>query len=468
MSASASTLACAGCGASLPFDSAEPYACPARGVGDVDHVVGRTLDPARVRFPLEGGDPNPFVRYRELSHGYQLARARGMTDAAYVDVARALDAAVAKVWGTGFVETPLARHAALDERVGALMPGGVWVKDETQNVAGSHKARHLMGIALFVEVTERVGLAKVGAERPLAIASCGNAALAAAVVARAWNRRLDVFIPPDANPRVVAKLESLGARIAICQRTESSPPGDPCYHGFRKAIDAGAVPFCCQGPDNGLTIDGGATLGYELVSQLAESGVVLDRLFVQVGGGALASACVRAFQDAEALGVHVRLPRLHAVQTLGAYPLSRAYSRIAARIASRLGLDPEHDGVERALKLRGAASSILTAELAWAAAHRSELMWPWEHEPKSVAHGILDDETYDWLAIVRGMLESGGHPVVVDEPTLVEANELGRDATGIDVDETGTSGFAGLLELTKRGVLAKTERCGVLFSGVRR
>jgi threonine synthase len=468
MTIPASTLACAGCGASLPSDSAEPFACPARGTGDVDHVVGRTLDPSRVRFPLEDAEPNPFVRYRALSHGYQLAMARGMSDAAYVDLVRALDAEVAKAWGTGFVETPLGRHPALDERVGAVMPGGVWVKDETRNVSGSHKARHLMGIALFVEVTERTGLAKAGAERPLAIASCGNAALAAAVVARAWNRRLDVFIPPDANPRVVAKLESLGARIAICKRTDATPPGDPCYHGFRDAIAKGAVPFCCQGPDNGLTIDGGATIGYELVSQLAASGVVLDRLFVQVGGGALASAVVSAFRDAEALGVPVRLPRLHAVQTLGAYPLSRAYGRLAARIAKRLGLDPERDGVERALKLRGAAAPVLAEELAWAATHRSELMWPWEEEPKSVAHGILDDETYDWLAIVRGMLEGGGHPVVVDEATLVDANALGRDATGIDADETGTSGFAGLVDLAKRGVVATTERCGVIFSGVRR
>ena len=42
--------------------------------------------------------------------------------------------------------------------------------------------------------------------------------------------------------------------------------------------------------------------------------------------------------------------------------------------------------------------------LAWAARHRSAFMWPWETEPHSVADGILDDETYDWLAVVRGML----------------------------------------------------------------
>ena len=56
--------------------------------------------------------------------------------------------------------------------------------------------------------------------------------------------------------------------------------------------------------------------------------------------------------------------------------------------------------------------------LAYAAHHRSEFMWPWEHEPHSIAHGILDDETYDWLAVVEGMLATGGGPLVVGEETL--------------------------------------------------
>ena len=32
-------------------------------------------------------------------------------------------------------------------------------------------------------------------------------------------------------------------------------PGDPCYAAFRGLVADGAVPFCCQGPDNGLTVD---------------------------------------------------------------------------------------------------------------------------------------------------------------------------------------------------------------------
>lgn len=461
-----STLACQGCGAELAADSPAIYRCPNAGRDAGDHVVGRTLDPSQLRFP-EDGAANPFERYRTLTHAYSLARSRGMSDDEFVALVRELDDAVRAVDGRGFVVTPFARSAGLSDAVRLAEPGGVWIKDETGNVSGSHKGRHLMGLAILGEVQSRLGILPAAGAR-LAIASCGNAALAAAVIARAWKRPLDVFIPPDANARVVAALEGHGASVHVCARTEGVP-GDPCYHAFRDAVARGALPFCCQGSDNGLTVEGGETLGWELVSDLVASGRVLDRLFVQVGGGALASACVQAFGDAARLGVAVTLPKIHAVQTSGGFPLRRAWERVSACIVSRLGIDGPGDEAAVAERIRAhAGSPEVEAELAYAATHRAEFMWPWETEPKSVAHGILDDETYDWLAIVRGMIESGGYPIVVGEERLLEANALGRERTRIDVDPTGSSGLAGLLELAAIGELRASESVAVLFTGARR
>ncbi len=138
------------------------------------------------------------------------------------------------------------------------------------------------------------------------------------------------------------------------------------------------------------------------------------------------------------------------MQTEGAWPLPRAFDRVAARLP----------GEPTAADRRDA--------LAFAATHRSAVMWPWEEEPHSIAHGILDDETYDWLAVVEGMLATGGSPVVVSEETLARANTLAVEATGIDVDETGSSGLAGLLDLRERGRVGDRERVAVLFTGVRR
>ena len=434
MKPTVSTLVCAGCGwtAPSPEELRYPFRCPRAGRGDVDHVVTRKVDGFRIEF-LRGDDPNPFIRHRELLHSWHLARRRGLSDQAYVDLVRELDLSIARVDGRGFRTTPFGPQAALGERLGL----DVWVKDETGNVSGSHKARHLMGILLYLQVIER-------RERPpLAIASCGNAALAAAVLARAVERPLEVFVPTDAEPAVLARLQALGATITTCPR-QPEVAGDPCVHRFHEAVAAGALPFCVQGNENGLTIEGGETLGYEMITGLG--GADLDHLVIQVGGGALARAVIQALRFAHRAGLLAQLPRFHAVQTHGAWPLKRAWDAIQEQLRT-LG---EIDAIERARK------------------HRSEFMWPWEEPPRSIAHGILDDETYDWLAIVTGMLASKGAPVVVEEETLREANALAREATGIDVCHTGSAGLAGLLQLQRDGVVKPGERVAVIFSGVRR
>jgi threonine synthase len=467
-----SYLACAGCGWRPADDDPAPFRCPNAGTDDGDHVVARTLDPFAVRWP-EGAEPNPFVRYRGLLHSYHLALANGMIDSDYVDLVERLDKKVAAVDGRGFVATPFGRSESLSRALGFDAGGGVWLKDETGNVSGSHKARHLFGLLLHLRVADETGIsAEPRAE--LAIASCGNAALAAAVVAKAADRPLRVFVPTSADPVVVNRLVSLGALIEE-QPRKPGVSGDPTYHALRRAIDSGAVPFTCQGNEDGLAIEGGHTLGYEMVSDLRGSHTTLDRLFIQVGGGALASAVIAAFTEAFELGVVKRLPRFQTVQTEGGFPLKRAYDLLTDRALTRIeddtGETPDVPGDDRHradFLCERARTQAVQDELAYAARHRHEFMWPWEEEPKSVANGILDDETYDWLAVVRGMVATGGFPVVVDEASLEEANELARGRTNVEVDHTGTAGLAGLMNLTRRGDVRPDERVAVLFTGARR
>jgi threonine synthase len=267
--------------------------------------------------------------------------------------------------------------------------------------------------------------------RRLAIASCGNAALAAAVIARAADWPLDVFIPPSASPTVVRRLRELGASITVCERRPGEA-GDPCYLRFAEAVGAGAIPFGVQGTANGLAVEGARTLAFEMAEWLRDARAHPGSLFVQVGGGALASALAQGFAIAVEKGVLPRLPRLVAVQTQACAPLERAW-----RLAGGVSL-PE------------------------AAHRRSRFMWPWEKAPSSVADGILDDETYDWWAIVAGMRESGGRPVVVGEETLRRARELVHAHAGVSASATGTSGFAGVIASAPEGDVT------VVLSGVER
>ncbi len=353
-------------------------------------------------------------------HADRLAAASRVADPAVFAKLLALVAArIEEVDGRPLADTPLLRADALAAAVG--LDGTLWVKDDTRNVAGSHKVRHLVGLALHALAADPDD------QRPLAIASCGNAALAAAVVARAVRRDLRVFIPPDANPVVVERLGALGAEVTVCPRVPGEQ-GDPCFLRFTEVVARReAVPFCCQGSVAPDTFDAGRTLAWEVVDQLrAATGAPvarLDHAFVQVGGGALATSTHLGFADAVAAGELAAPPRLHTVQTEGAAPLARAYVLVQARAAEV-----------------GPAGA-----LAEAVADPARFMWPWETEPRSAATGILDDVTYDWLPVVRAMLATGGEAFVVDEATVHEANALARTHTAVAVDHTGTAGLAGLL-----------------------
>jgi len=432
MSKSATTFVCHGCGAMVDAAVALPFRCPNAGSpgDDVDHVL-IPQDGAEA-FPGAADGADPFVRYRSLLSPYRLARGAGLSDAAWQDIVGRLDAALTAVDGNGFRITSMAPQDGLGRALS--LRGRLWVKDETGNVSGSHKARHLMGVMLYLKVVEtaRLPAAEGLAARRLAIASCGNAALAAAVIARSAGWPIDVFIPPDASPWAVRRLKDLGAGITVCERRPGEA-GDPCFLRFRQAVAAGAIPFGVQGPENGLAVEGCRTLAFEMAEAFRTAGTFPDAVFVQVGGGALASALAQGFAVAAAAGIVARSPRLIAVQTAGCAPLERAWSRMG------------------------------DIDLSEAAHHRSRFMWPWETAPASVAHGILDDETYDWLQLVKAMRLTGGRPLVVGEDVLAYAHSVARSHTGIAASATGTAGLAGVIEASPDyGEMA------VIFSGVER
>lgn len=472
------SMVCSGCGFVAPVGEPRPFRC-AKANGKADHVLTRHIEIGRLpdaRAMFADPEPDPFIRYRRLTHTWQTAKAIGFTDGEYVDLVRQLERQIAGINGSGFTVTPLDPQPALAKAIG--FDGEILVKDETGNVSGSHKGRHFMGLMLWLMIMERVDPALARAR--LAIASCGNAALAAAVVARAAGRGLDVFVPADASPVVVERLRELGTSVTHCPRRPHES-GDPAYLRFREAVAAGALPFTCQGNENGLVIEGCQTLGWEIASQLMASRRQINRVFVQVGGGALASAVIAAFTDLHALSLLPAMPRIHAVQTESASPLRRAYDRVIARLT---GDASKVEPALAALGFPGAAAhceydriaeiaSRVTPEevrtvMRYAVAHRADFMWPWETVPSSVAHGILDDETYDWAAVIRGMLMSGGYPIVVSEEQLIRANRIANETTGIPVDATGSSGLAGALDLVDHGCLDSGESIAVLFTGKRR
>jgi threonine dehydratase len=419
---------CRVCGTEVDAGEPLPWQCPAATAQDRHHVLA-FVPPDAAAFgpaPVAVGDTNPFVAYASRLAWHRFAIERGMDAEACDELVARTDAAVEAVAATGFRVTPFERSDGLSD----AMDLDVWVKDETHNVGGSHKARHLFTILLQLQAAEQLGLSgwTRASRPPLAISSCGNAAIAAATLAAAVDWPIEVYVPTWAPEPVLRRLHALRARVTVCERRTDDPPGDPCVMRFREAVRAGAVPFSVQGPENVLCLDGGRTLGWELADQAAAADVTLDRVFVQVGGGAFAGCVGAALVD--------RSPttRLHAVQTEGCAPLERAW------------LLAEHDPGDPAAR--------------WA-----ELMWPWD-DPRSAAAGILDDESYDWLAVFDALRATGGAPVVAREADVLAAHDLVHRCTTVDASVTGTAGLAGVLAM--RDQLRPGERVAIVLSGVTR
>ena len=376
----------------------------------------------------DGTETNPFLRYRQLLWSWHRWTAANLSDDDFVAMTHALDDSVKEVAGTGFLTTP----ARWDDSLGAASQAPVFAKDETGNVGGSHKARHLMGLLLHLAVDA------VANDVRLAISSCGNAALGAATVARAANRPIDVFIPTWADPKVVSVLDNLEATIHVCER-RSGESGDPTMLRFQEAVEGGALPFGVQATENLWTLDGGRTIGWELADQLGADSV--DNVLVQVGGGALLTSCAIGLLEGAALGPLEGVPRVWAVQAQQCAPFEKAWSQIptAASVDERLSLAEQH---------------------------AEQLMTPWP-DPSSAATGILDDVTYDWLGVARALLLTGGSSVLASEDDIDSANQRVR-AAGYNADHTGSAGYAGLLAAVRQGTISPTDNSAVLITGIRR
>jgi threonine dehydratase len=403
------------------------WKCPRATETDTHHVLHfeNTVEPFR---PTD--DENPYLAFRKYLAVDSFGAAIGLSEDDRIRIITEANAAVAAVAGRGFLRTPLYRSVELSDALGFTAKGGVWIKDETHNVAGSHKARHLFTELLHLLFAEAAGVAPwtSSTRPPLAIASCGNAAIAASTLAAAVQWPIYVHVPPAATSEVLVALASLDADVQVCPRLPDDAAGDPCVLRFREAVAVGAIAFGVQGTENAWCLDGGRTIGWEMTEEL---GHLMDRIFIQVGGGAFA-ACVGA--SLRSAGVH---PRLHAVQTEGCAPLARAW--------------------EKALATGGARN----AGPRW-----NECMWPWETTPVSIADGILDDETYDWIGVLDAMADTGGAPVVVSEQHVQQAYDWVHSLTSVNVSATGVAGLAGLIAM--RSDIANDERVVVVMSGVER
>ena len=291
--------------------------------------------------------------------------------------------AVAAVDGHGFAVTPFARDGRPERRGSASRPRAA---SGSRTRPATSRARTRRGTcsasSLWLEVVERLGLADAARERPRPRdrelrqrgARRGGRGARRAGASCACSSR--------PTPTRSVRRPARGARAPASPSARASPasPATRPYRALRaRRSRTGALPFTCQGNLNGLAVEGGQTLGYEMASPRP---AMPARPARRPGRRRRARERVRAAACARraALGaVATAAARSTRCRPQGAWPL-------APRVRARACLA---HGAGRGVELRGAPPLASSC----GRGRRSRT---------SVAHGILDDETYDWLAVVRG------------------------------------------------------------------
>eukprot|EP00601_Ochromonadales_sp_CCMP2298_P001550 CAMPEP_0173174254 /NCGR_PEP_ID=MMETSP1141-20130122/3259_1 /TAXON_ID=483371 /ORGANISM="non described non described, Strain CCMP2298" /LENGTH=323 /DNA_ID=CAMNT_0014096375 /DNA_START=258 /DNA_END=1229 /DNA_ORIENTATION=+ len=167
--------------------------------------------------------------------------------------------------GKFYLNTPLISLSGL-VNTGAC---DVYLKLDNLQPSGSFKDRGISNMVTTILETDKVG--------KLVCSSGGNAGHAVATVGKKLGIPVDVFVPTTTKAMMVAKLRHKGANVVI--------HGDNWNAADKLAREAAAQPDAHYIPpyDDPRIWDGHSTI----VDELAEAGVVPDKIVLSVGGGGL-------------------------------------------------------------------------------------------------------------------------------------------------------------------------------------
>lgn len=279
----------------------------------------------------------------------------------------------------------------------------LWIKDEGQNPTGSFKAR---GLAMAIARAYELGV------RTVAIPSAGNAGSATAAYAAAAGMEAHVVVPSDTPKPIVEEMRALGADVELI---------DGLITDAAVRVAAGVKAhgwFDLSTLKEPYRVEGKKTMGYELFEQL---GHLPDAIIYPTGGGTGLVGMWKAFAEMEELGWIGRArPKMFSVQASGCAPIVRAWQE------------------------------------------QQEFAEPWQ-DARTYAAGLRVPRAVGDFLILRGIRESGGAAIAVDDATMRDAVNLMGRTTGIFAAPEGGATAAAVRPLIEQGWLRAAEEI-VLFN----
>jgi threonine synthase len=298
--------------------------------------------------------------------------------------------------------TPLVSAPALRRELG--MPR-LWIKDDTRNPSGSTKDRASL---LVAAKAREYGLGTI------ATASTGNAGTALAAVCAAADLRAVVFVPATAPEGKLIQMLAYGAEVL---------PVDGTYDQAFELCLAACREFAWYNRNTALnpfTVEGKKTVGLEIARGLAPE--TPDVVVVPVGDGVILSGVAKGFADLGRAGLIDRLPRLLAVQPVGAAAIARAW--------------------------RAGSEDV---------------------EPIPGAHSVADSLTVEApraaRLCLRRLRETGGGAVTVPDEAILRAIPRLAARSGVFAEPAAAAGLAGLEQAASEGLVDRDERIVLVVTG---
>lgn len=296
--------------------------------------------------------------------------------------------------------TPLLETPRLADELGVER---LWIKDEAQNPTGSFKAR---GLVMAIARARELGVSEV------AIPSAGNAGSATAAYAAAADMVAHVVVPRDTPHPILEEMRALGADLELI---------DGLITDAAVRVAAGAREhgwFDLSTLKEPYRVEGKKTMGYELYEQL---GRLPDAIIYPTGGGTGLVGMWKAFEEMQELGwIGAERPRMFSVQATGCAPIVRAWQR------------------------------------------NEEFAEPWA-DAHTYAAGLRVPRAVGDFLILRGIRESGGAAIAVDDAAMRAAVSTMGSTTGVFAAPEGGATAAAVPLLLEQGLLRPEEEV-VLFN----
>jgi threonine synthase len=287
----------------------------------------------------------------------------------------------------------------------SIAPGGLFLKDESQNPTGSFKAR---GMAAAITMARALGARRV------ALPSAGNAGSAAAAYGALAGLAVDVFLPLDTPEPFRLEAAIHGAAIHLVEGDISA-----CGRRMRESLE-GREWFDLSTMKEPYRVEGKKTLGYEIAEQLGWE--LPDVAIYPTGGGTGLVGMWKAFEEMEQLGLIARgrRPRLVAVQAERCAPIVAAFQAGATQAAA----------------------------------------WP---DARTYASGLRVPAPYGDTLILQALRESRGTAIAVSDQDMAQGqSELAR-GEGVFAAPEGGATLAAARALATSGWIRPADRV-VLFN----